>query len=304
MARAAHDWRLLGVPIDSVGSSGGTELAPAALRDAGLGAGLEDLGDLESRIRDTVRDPGSGVIALADVLAVTREVRSAVARHARAGRPLLVLGGCCTLVPGLLGGLRDAGFGGDLIYLDGHLDLYDGATSPTGEAADMPVAVALGTGPDEWVAAAGGPTVRPQQLALVGPRDADEARGLGSLMPDRLEGVEFADIAAVRAAGPAALGARLAEARERGYWVHLDVDVLDQDALPATDYLSPGGLGWDELADLLGPLVSGPRCAGLNVTCLNPEKDPAGASTARLAALVGDAIAGDDQGARGHANRG
>ena len=30
------EWAVLGVPLDSVGRAGGTELAPAALREAGL----------------------------------------------------------------------------------------------------------------------------------------------------------------------------------------------------------------------------------------------------------------------------
>ena len=38
-----------------------------------------------------------------------------------------------------------------LVYVDGHLDFYDGVTSPTGEAADMPIAVLLGDGPAPWV---------------------------------------------------------------------------------------------------------------------------------------------------------
>ena len=37
-----------------------------------------------------------------------------------------------------------------LAYLDGHLDLYDGRTSTTGEPADMPVSVITGRGPAAW----------------------------------------------------------------------------------------------------------------------------------------------------------
>jgi arginase len=61
-------------------------------------------------------------------------------------------------------------------------------------------------------------------------------------------------------------------------WVHLDVDVLDEDVFPATDYLMPGGLRWDELTDLLAPLLSSPALVGASVGCYNPEKDPDGSS--------------------------
>ena len=37
---------------------------------------------------------------------------------------------------------------------------------------------------------------------------------------------------------------------ERAFWLHLDVDVLDRAVFPATDYLMPGGLDWDELTAL------------------------------------------------------
>ncbi len=57
---------------------------------------------------------------------------------------------------GAVAGARDTFGRGGLVNVDGHLDLYDHRTSPTGEAADMPSAALLGLG---W----------PGLLALVGP---------------------------------------------------------------------------------------------------------------------------------------
>lgn len=70
----------------------------------------------------------------------------------------------------------------------------------------------------------------------------------------------------------------------------MDVDVLDEAVMPATDYLMPGGLDWEELAELLGPLCASPAVAGLSVGCLNPEKDPGGALTQRTCELVATAL--------------
>ena len=50
--------------------------------------------------------------------------------------------------------------------------------------------------------------------------------------------------------------------RRGRFWIHLDVDVLDERAMPATDYLMPGGLEWDELAALLAPLAASPASPG------------------------------------------
>jgi arginase len=38
--------------------------------------------------------------------------------------------------------------------------------------------------------------------------------------------------------------------------VHLDVDVLGDEIMPAVDYRHPGGLSWDEAADLLAGLLA------------------------------------------------
>jgi arginase len=128
---------LIGVPIDSVGRSGGTEHGPAALRDLGLLAALggEDGGDLDVSVRGERRDPATGILAADGVLATTATIRAAVAARIAAGERPFLAGGCCAELPGALAGARDA-LGGPLglVHLDGHLDLYDGETSPTGEA--------------------------------------------------------------------------------------------------------------------------------------------------------------------------
>ena len=64
------------------------------------------------------------------------------------------------------------------------------------------------------------------------------------------------------------------------YWVHLDVDVLDEQAFRATDYLMPGGLSLAELGELIRPLLAGPGLAGVSLACYNPQKDLGGAARA------------------------
>ena len=69
--------------------------------------------------------------------------------------------------------------------------------------------------------------------------------------------------------------------------MHIDVDVLDQSVLPATDYLMDGGLDWDELVELVRPAAgSGRRLAGWSVACYNPEKDPTGADGRAIVAAM------------------
>jgi arginase len=289
-------WTVLGVPIDSVGRAGGTELAPAAFREAGLveRLGIADRGDVAVRIRGDARDPETGIVGSDDVLAMTVAVRSAVRSLVAAGERPLVLGGCCALVPGALSGVRDAAGRVGIASVDGHVDVYDGRTSPTGEGADMPLAVALGFGPDRWVEAAGGPSVAPGEGVVLGARDPEEAVVVEGLLEGDLADLLVLSPDDLRAQGLQEAGALAAERLAAGpgrFWIHLDVDVLDEQAMPATDYLMPNGLEWEELAELLGPLCASPAVAGLSVGCLNPEKDPDGRLTQRTCDLVVGALA-------------
>jgi len=284
----------LGAPVDSVGRAGGTEHGPAALRELGLPAALggADAGDLGVRIRGDERDAETGIVARADVLATTATVRGAVAEMIRARERPFLAGGCCSLVPGALAGARDALGDVGLAYVDGHLDLYDGVTSPTGEAADMPVAVALGFGPDAWVETAGGVSLTAARTAIVGHRDQDESRDYGMRQPEELEIALHPSVEDVRVEGPGAAGRRVAEALAATgpFWLHLDVDVLDEEVFPATDYLMSGGMSWDELEPVLGPLLRSPDLCGVSLGCYNPEKDDAERSCGR--ALVAALEAG------------
>jgi arginase len=284
----------IGVPVDSVGRSGGTETAPATLRELGLpeALGARDEGDLAVRIRGEDRDPVTGLVASDDVLATTAAVRAAVASSLASGERPFLIGGCCAELPGALAGARDAlGAPPGLAHVDGHLDLYDGETSTTGEAADMPIAVAFGLGPQAWVEAAGGVTAIPERTALVGFRDRAESIADGMRQPEELVRPPLlygADELRERgvAAAAAFLGRRLGDAGP--FWLHLDVDVLDEAVFPATDYLQPGGLSWDELAALLGPLTASDTLIGASLGCYNPDKDPDLACGRRLVATLAD----------------
>jgi arginase len=290
-----------GVPIDCVnavepGSEPfGTELSPAALRDAGLLAaiGAADAGDLPVRLVGRDRDPGTGVLGWPSVLAATQALRSLAREQIAAGRLPFLVGGCCTLLPGALSGARDALGAVGLAYLDGHLDLYDGQTSTTGEAADMPISVITGHGPAAWSADIGAPLTGPGQLALLGQRDRDEAAQYGSVLPEDAGLDPELTPGRLRGQGMTAAGAAVRDqliGSAGRYWVHLDVDVLDELAFPATDYLMPDGLSRDELAGLMRPLLASPALAGLSLACYNPAKDAGGDGARYLVSLFRDLL--------------
>ena len=291
----AAPWTAIGVPIDSVGRRGGTEHAPRSLRDAGVieGLGARDRGDLEVHIRDERRDDATGVVGIADVLAMTSAVRAAVRDMVASGERPFILGGCCSLLPGAMAGVRDVSGPLGVANVDGHVDVYDGVSSPTGEAADMPVGVALGRAPESWVAAAGGPSTDAAKVIALGARDEEESADIAPLLAGELAELLVVGPPELRSKGPGAAAQRSAESladRAGRFWLHLDVDVLDELAMPATDYLIPAGLDWDELAELLAPLGASPALAGVSLACVNPEKDPDGSYVERTARLVAGAF--------------
>src|SRR6185369_991776 len=91
-------------------------------------------------------------------------------------------------------------------------------------------------------------------------------------------------LAALTVLGPTEL--ERAPVPAKRFWIHLDVDVLDEREMPATDYLMPGGLSWEALTALMAPLCAVPSLAGLSLGCVNPEKDPDGLYVERTCALL------------------
>ena len=203
-------------------------------------------------------------------------MRAAAAAILSAGGRPLILGGCCTPLIGALAAARVVLGPVGLAYVDGHLDLYDQVTSPTGQAADMPLAALLGRGqPDLLAAAAPTPVLDVGRVWAIGAHDPDEAADLGTLPMDL--GLVVVAPATV-AADPVGVGAAAAAAVGcgAGFWLHLDVDVLDGAVFPATDFAMPGGLDLAALASLLAPMGRDHRLVGASIACYNPELDADG----------------------------
>jgi len=183
-----------------------------------------------------------------------------------------------------------------LAFVDGHYDYYDPATSPAGALADTELRVLTGAGPDELVGAgAHRPLLEARDAWLLGCRDSEEMAASGAPDPmAELAAAEARDDVAIRSAGAGEVGAQAAAALAAGagrFWVHVDLDVLSTDAMPAVDYLLPGGLDWRELAGLLRPLATSPACVGMDVTIYNPSLDPERRLAPRIVNLLAQALA-------------
>lgn len=296
---------VLGAPLESEARAEGVNLAPRALRAAGLipaletaHLGVEEQEDLEIAITDGEPDADVGIIGLTQVAAASEEIYHAVAAQLDEHRPLLVLGGCCGVLVGVAAALQRLYGRVGLAFVDGHYDTYDAATSPTGGAlADMELRVLTGGWPDALTRlGARLPLVEPRDVWVLGARDRWEMLAAGAPDPHiDLADAHHVDDAAVRRHGPARVGAYAARAlaHEPGrFWVHLDLDVLSNHVFPGVEFPLPGGLTWDELRRLLVPLATAPGFLGMDVTIYDPTLDPERASARRIVGLLTEVLAG------------
>ena len=278
-------WLVIGAPMDGSGTGRGERRAPAVLRGHGLAdrLGATDFGDLGVDVADPERDPRTGITGFHDVVHGSRVVRDGVASAISAGWRPLVIGGCCSIVPGTLAGVRRELGPIGLVFVDGHLDLFDGETSGTGELAGMDLAVLVGHGPPELTELAGAaPIVDAGDVLAVGDADGARRRQLNAPGPEAIA-------PSLRVIEAAALEERREEVASPGsapYWLHLDVDVLDESVMPAVSYPTRSGLDWDALERLLEPLARSDRLIGANVTDYNADRDPDGTAGRRLADLL------------------
>ncbi|MBC9730951.1 arginase family protein [Streptomyces sp. TRM68367] len=264
----------------------GVEGLPEALRAAGLhdrsGAGWG--GRVEAPAYDPARDGDTGVLNPVGIAQHSVRLADTVGGLLDGGRFPLVLGGDCSILLGNLLALRRRGRYG-LLFLDGHTDFYQPSAEPNGEVASMELALATGRGPRQLADLEGRRLlVRDEDVVALGFRDAGESAEAGMQpLPDGLHAV---DLDGVRAVGAAAAAqreiGRLNGGGCAGYWVHLDVDVLDDAVMPAVDYRQPGGLSWAELEGVLRVALGDARAVGFDVTIFNPRLDADGSIAARL----------------------
>jgi arginase len=272
----------------------GVEALPEALLDAGL---AERLGArrgwrLDPPAFDPRIDPETGVLNPRGLRDHASRLAGMVGAILDEGAVPVVLGGDCTILLGTMLALRRRGRYG-LLFLDGHADFYQPEAEPTGEAASMELALVTGRGPQLLSDLDGlGPLVRDEDVVVFGFRDAEHAAAEGSrpLAPTiRAMDLPWVRERGVDRAAREALAHLQREDGPTGFWVHLDIDVLDDAIMPAVDYRLPGGLSWEELTAVLRTAVAGGRAVGLEVAIFNPTLDPDG-QIAR--ALVDALVAG------------
>jgi arginase len=281
----------LGLRPPQPSSVPGCAKAPEALREAGLHSRLVEAGAVDAGVVLSGRyvddaDPAAGRVRNQDALVDhSRRLATRLEHLLAAGHSPLVLGGDCSLLVSAGLALRRRG-GYGLVHIDGHTDFrHPGNNAVCLSLAGEDLAAAVG---QHWPAVANldglSPYFSAPDVVHIGCRDDDEHLAetrqlLGAVIPARQVREDGAEGTARTARAVVGRG-HLA-----GYWLHLDVDVLDPEHLPAVDSPDPGGLGPKELTALLAALA--PAAIGAQVTVFDPDLDPDG----RYANMLTDVLA-------------
>lgn len=284
----------LGLRPPAPGRVPGARRMPTALIAAGL---LEDLTvaqrtNLAEPAYEPETDPATGIRNLPGLIGFTRELEGAVATALRAGRVPLVIGGDCSVLLGPAVALRRLGRHA-LVHLDGHSDFsHEGNTGhPYASIAGADLAVVTGRGPHGLTELDGlGPYFKDEDVFQLGEKDDTSTPDLARTAVHRFP------LSQVRAQGIAAtlelLRAGLDSAPVDGFWLHIDLDVLDSALLPAVDSPEPTGFTWEELDATLAALLAHPKFVGLNIGIYDPDLDPDGSHARRIATLLRRHLAG------------
>ena len=219
---------------------------------------------------DTVEDLGRLNGKIADAVAVAR----------RSGSIILMTGGDCTHVTGIVGGLQDAhgpALRLGLVWFDAHGDFNTPSTSLSGMLGGMPVAVCAGLAHPSWREGSHIASPLPtNRIVLVDVRNLDKDEATLIAATDAV-------IAAPAAGFP---GERLETAIERlseqcdAVYLHIDADILDESLVPSHGTKEPNGPDIDQTIAAMDVVMSTGKVVALALVSIYNHGDKGKTSVA------------------------
>jgi arginase len=287
---------LIGACSSAAAFLAGTERAPAALRAAGLteklrAAGFEvtDLGDCPTR-RFADDEEHRRARNLPAIVAGLNDLKLHAETAIKSGALVLVLGGDCAQVIGLLAGARRYYKHINLMWMDRDADLNTPASTPSGRIDGMVVAHIVGRGAPELVRFYGeSALVREPDVLLFGLERIDLPEQ-EFLSKSPMRHVWAADIQKKGAAASMRDALAHLHTESRDFVLHLDTDIIAQEEFAAVNVPGSGGLRLEEVRASLREVLSQKTLLGLDVAQYNPDRDPDGSGAEKLVALLVDAL--------------
>ena len=290
---------LLGVPIEIGAGLRGTLMGPAALRTAGIGRVLDQLGFAVEDHGDMTRPAAGGgndpVPANANYYGEVKSWVGAISARAyelaRSGAVPLFMGGDHSLSMGSVNGVarywQEQNKPLFVLWLDAHADYNTPATTLTANMHGMSAAFLCGEpGLDHLLGDEPRVSVPPSRLDLFGIRSIDPLEK--ELVRQRA--IPVVDMRGIDEFGVGVLIRRVIDrVRAAGGVLHLsfDVDVLDPSVAPGVGTTVPGGATYREAHLVMELLHDSGLVRSVDIVELNPFLDERG-RTARVAVeLIG-----------------
>ena len=194
----------------------------------------------------------------------------------------IILGGDCSILIGIALALKEKGDYG-LFFLDGHTDYVSPEVSRSKAAAAMELAIITGYGHEKLTnISKSGPYFQQKNVWCVGNREYDP-RVVNEILDSE---IKYMDLKSLRQNGLKNCATQflkmVKDNQLDGFLVHLDVDVLNDDIMPAVDSREKDGLNYNELHILLSELLSSDKSIGIDITILDPTLDRSGVYTKEL----------------------
>ena len=282
---------ILGTPFNGLGTFSDIENPAEGLRQANLMSLLEtsghivtDLGDLSGFQCRDIRDDETGINDFDLWLNFSQKLSKIVgAMLDRQAFPLL-LGGDCRMLIGIFAAFAQRETEVGLVFLDGHADFHSPETSPSGDPADMELAILTGRGPERITRIAGKyPLIKDEEVVVYGIRAWDGIGASNIEVYDRRLMVENGIKYSVKE------GLKKFSQKELPIWLHFDVDALDPKFMPVM-FPEPEGLTFEEAQEFLGLVWASSRVIGMSIACYHPKLDSDGNAGARLVTLVSEVL--------------
>jgi arginase len=197
-----------------------------------------------------------------------------------------ILGGDCSILLGSAIALKQKGNYG-LFYLDGHTDFMDISLSETGGVGGMAASIVTGNGHKKLTDILNlSPYIKEKNLWCVGNREYDEEYE----NEIRNSTATYLSLEILRKEGISnCVQSFLSEIKNKnldGFWLHIDVDVLNDSVMPCVDSRTPDGLTYSEFNELTSYLFQSEKLSGLEITILDPDLDPTGQYTKEFVANI------------------
>lgn len=197
-----------------------------------------------------------------------------------------ILGGDCSILLGAAIALKQKGNYG-LFYLDGHTDFMDISLSETGGAGGMAASIITGNGHEKLTNILNlSPYIKEENLWCVGNREYDDEYENEIRNSD----ATYLSLNELRKQGILnCVQSFLTEIQDKnldGFWLHIDVDVLNDIIMPCVDSRTTDGLTYEEFNELTSYLFQSKKLSGLEITILDPDLDTSGQYTREFVANI------------------